>query len=153
MSFDSNKFMKQEFKRRTQEVKVPDLKEWFGDSEPVWVVRGLTGVELARVNEAGSKNVLSSQLLDLVLSKSDRDTVTSLKHQLGLGDDTPADIAKRLEMLVVGAVDPEVSLEVAVKLAETFPIEFSTLTNAVMTLTGKGSIALAKPAPSGKTEA
>jgi hypothetical protein len=151
MPFDSKKFMKQEFERRTESVKVPDLKAWFGDDDPVWVVKGLTGVELARVNEAGSKNVLSAQLLEMVMAKSDKETVASLKQQMGLGDDTPADVAKRLELLVSGSVKPEVSLELAVKLAETFPIEFATLTNSVMTLTGKGSIALAKPGTSGKT--
>jgi hypothetical protein len=51
---------------------------------------------------------------------------------------TNGEIAKRLEMLVMGSVSPEVTLPVAVKLAEAFPVEFLELTNAITTLTGQG---------------
>jgi hypothetical protein len=58
---------------------------------------------------------------------------------LGLIKDTPGEIAKRLEMLVMGSVAPAVSLPVAVKLAEAFPIEFLQLTNEISDLTGRGA--------------
>jgi hypothetical protein len=41
-------------------------------------------------------------------------------------------------MLTAGSVDPEITLPVAVKLAEKFPIEFMTLTNVITELTGLG---------------
>lgn len=150
--FDRKKFVSEKFERRTKKVTLKDLKPWFGESEPAWLVRGLTGEELSRVNEAANKNAISSKLLELVMAKTDKETLDAVKAQLGLGDDTPADLARRLEMLSIGSVEPEVDIELAVRLAESFPIEFATLTNEITTLTGLGSVAVAKPSPSGESQ-
>ena len=57
MPFDIKRFEKVKFDDRTEAVSVPDLKEWFGEGEaPEIIVRGLTGPEIARANEAAAKN-------------------------------------------------------------------------------------------------
>jgi hypothetical protein len=77
----------------------------------------------------------------------------AVRKALGLTADTPGEIAKRLEMLTLGSVAPAISLPVAVKLAEAFPIEFLTLTNEISELTGKGAEMVKPPAASQPTTA
>jgi hypothetical protein len=65
--------------------------------------------------------------------------VADARKALGLaGKETPGEIAKRLEMLAMASVEPAISLQVAVKLAENFPVEFYQLTNEITELTGMG---------------
>jgi hypothetical protein len=66
------------------------------------------------------------------------DQAQALRKAIGLTNDTPGEIAKRLEMLVMGCVAPTLELPAAVKLAEAFPIEFLSLTNTISELTGQG---------------
>jgi len=47
MPFDAKAFAKAKFEPRTAELRIPELQEWFGDDDPVFVVRGLSGIELA----------------------------------------------------------------------------------------------------------
>ena len=72
------------------------------------------------------------------------DQAKAIRHALGLSGDTPGEIAKRIEMLVSGSVQPQIDMPTAVKLAETFPIEFLQLTNKISELTGQGA-ELVKP--------
>ena len=153
MSFNTQKFMNVNFTPRTKEVPVPDLKEWFDkDETPIFKVRGLTGNELARVHEAVDKHKNISGILDGILSTKSKDKIEAIRAAIGIDADVPSEIAKRLEMLTIGSVDPEISLEVAVKISETFPIEFYQLTTAISELTGQGHIS-GKPKPSGVTNA
>ena len=73
------------------------------------------------------------------------DQAEAVRSALGLTKDTPGEIAKRLEMLVMGSVAPKIELPTAVKLAEAFPIEFLSITNRITELTGQG-FDLVKPA-------
>lgn len=139
MSFDMKGFMKAQFRDRTEDVPVPDLKEWFGeDAEPAIRVRGLTGAELARVNEAVARNKNLSGMLDALSSTNASEKVEAIKESLGFSGKVPDDVAKRAEQLVIGAVDPEFTLEQAVKFFEVFPVEAYQVTNKIMELTGKG---------------
>ena len=74
----------------------------------------------------------------------------AIRKALGLGKDTPGEIAKRLEMVVAGCISPVLTLPQAVKLAERFPIEFLTLTNEITELTGNGAD-LVKPRAASQT--
>lgn len=152
MAFDEKKFMNANFTPRIKDVKVPDLKDFFdAGSEPVFKVRGLTGNELARVHEAVDKHKNIAGLVAGLLSNQSHEKVEAVRTALGVVEDVPAEIAKRLEMLVLGCVDPVVSLEAAVRLSETFPVEFYNITTEITRLTGKGQM-LGKPTPSGKTQ-
>jgi len=152
MAFDSKRFLKTKFSPRTEEIAVPDLQVFFPEGErAVWKVRGLTGQELGRANEAAEKNRNIAAILEGLASETAKEKADAVKELLGIGGTTPQDIAKRLEQLTIGSVDPACSLDLAVRLCEAFPIEFFQLTNKIMELTGRGQLP-GKAQPSGGTE-
>lgn len=153
MAFNEKKFMNTNFTPRTKDVKVPDMKDFFDkDSEPVFRVRGLTGNELARVHEAVHKHRDVAGLISGLLSGQSQEKIDSIRTALGVTDDVPAEIARRLEMISIASVDPKITLEVAVKFCEIYPIEFYSVTGTISELTGEGQIP-GKPKPSGETKA
>ena len=150
MGFDVKKFNKTKFAPRTDEVPVPDLKEFFAEGEkPVWKVRGLTGQELGRANEAAERNKNMVAILAGLASRNEKEITESVKELLGVAGSTPDDIAKRIEHLVLGSVDPVCSQELAVKLCTVKGIEFYQITNKIYELTGLGQTP-GKPKPSGE---
>ena len=152
MSFDKKRFMKTNFEPRIEKVPVPDLKEFFEEgAEPVWSVRNLSGHELGKVNEAAQRNKTIGAILDGIISTDAKDKVNAIKASLGLDDNTPDDIARRLDMLAIGSVDPEIDHEMAVKVCTYYPIEFYLLTNAITKLTGQGAQVKKKQSSSGAT--
>ena len=150
MTFDKKLFLKAKFETRTEKVPVPDLKDFFSEgADPVWSVRNLSGPELGKVNESEQRNKSIAAILDGIISGDDKNKVAAIKASIGLGNDVPSDIARRLEMLTIGSVDPEINTEIAVKLCTHFPVEFYQLTNAITKLTGKGSVVKKKQSNSG----
>lgn len=151
MAFDTQKFMKTKYTPRVVDVQVPDLKDFFGpDEPPVFKVRNLTGNEFARVHEAVDRHKNLSAIMESILStQQSTDKIEAFRKLFGVSDDVPSDIAKRLEMLTIGSVDPVIDLDAAVKLAETFPVEFYSLTTKILEITGQGSIPVGKQTPSG----
>jgi hypothetical protein len=114
------------------------LSDFFDEGEtPEWEVRGLSAVELHKAMEAGKRQGSIEAIVKAIAANQDQ--AGAVRKALGLTKDTPGEIAKRLEMLVMGSVAPAVSLPVAVKLAEAFPIEFLQLTNEISDLTGRGA--------------
>ena len=108
------------------------------------MVRGLTANELYTAIEAGNRQKTLGKILEAIASTGEG--VADARKVLGFtGKETPGEIAKRLEMLVKASVDPVIPLNIAVKLAENFPIEFYQLTNEITELTGMG-FSLVKPA-------
>jgi hypothetical protein len=150
--FDTREFMRAKFEPRQEAVPVPTLAPWYkGDGAPAITVRGLTGPELARVREAAERHRAVGKLLEAVIGGNDKEKLAALRASMGIGDDEPDDYAKRVEMLTIAAVAPAMDLEVCVKLALTFPIEFYTLTSKITELTGMGHVVPGKPAPSTET--
>lgn len=162
LEFDINRFVSTQFERRTQDVPVPDLADFFappkakggkgkaaaseseGEGEankptPVWTVRGLTGAELAQVTEAKENNRRRAALAEGLLSSKGEQLTDAVRELLGTGDAQPDELVKRIEMLVLGSVSPACSHQLAVKLSEAYPVTFQELTNAIMRLTGLGS--------------
>ena len=140
---DIEGFLKASLEPRKEEVPVPALKEWFPDgTEPVWIVRGLTGAELGRANEASDNNQANVKALVSALAGAG-DKAEEIRKTMGISDDeVPQDVARRIEMLVAGSVEPEIGEEkrdVVVRLAESFPVVFYDLTNKVINLTGQGA--------------
>jgi len=136
--FDSNSFMRTKFTAREQDVQVPALAAFFGDADPVWRVRGLTGSELARVNEAAeaAKNLLA--IAEGLVSEDRKEKTRALRELLGLDGEVPQDTVKRIEMLTIASVKPEIDRDVAVRLFEVYPIEMQIVTGVIMRLTGQG---------------
>ena len=144
MPFDLERFERAKFAPRQQNVPVEALADFFAEGEaPVWVVRGLSANELHRAMEAATRQKSVEAVVRAIAAGGDQ--VQAVRQALGLTADTPGEIAKRLEMLVMGSVAPKLELPTAVKLAEAFPVEFLSLTNTITELTGKGSD-LVKPA-------
>lgn len=149
--FNNQKFMKQRFEHRTASVQVPALSGWFDpDAAPEFLVRNLTGSEMANAQEAVAKNKNIAAIAEALVSSSQPDKVAALKEFVGTGENVPNELAKRIEMLVSGSVEPEVDMPLAIKLAENFPVEFMTITNKITMLTGLGA-SMAKRKPSGET--
>jgi hypothetical protein len=124
---------------RTAQVPVPGLAPFFSDGdEHVWHVRGLTSVELHRALEAGKRQGAIESVVRAIAASGDQ--AQAVRKALGLTADTPGEVAKRLEMLVMGSTEPnKVELPVAVKLAEGWPVEFLQITNTISELTGLGA--------------
>lgn len=138
MAFNAEKFERSKFEARRAKVPVPALSDFFDEGEtPEWEVRGLSAVELHKAMEAGKRQGSIEAIVKAIAANQDQ--AGAVRKALGLTNDTPGEIAKRLEMLVMGSVAPAVSLPVAVKLAEAFPIEFLQLTNEISDLTGRGA--------------
>ena len=146
MTFDLNKFEATNYKDRTKKIPVPALKKFFGDKEkPVWTVRGLSGIELAEVREAAQRNLNLESVIELIMSNIPKEKVKAVKDIIGLpgeskSEGSPDDYVRRLAILRLGSVEPKVEQPIAVKLAANHPVTFSTLTDEIMALTGKGRL-------------
>ncbi|MFW6344718.1 MAG: hypothetical protein ACOC0M_00080 [Halomonas sp.] len=161
MDFNLDKFSSTHFNPREAEVPVPDLAPFFeGEPEtdddgnpipPKWRVRGLTGAELGRCNEAQQRNRDRRAIAEGLLSGKDVKMTEAVRALVGEGDSVPDDVAKRLEMLVLGSVAPEITHSVAVRLAEAFPVEFYAITTKIVQLTGQGAEPGKPKRSSGKT--
>lgn len=124
---------------RQARVPVPDLAVWFPDgTEPVWVVRGLVGSEIARANDAASRTRLFAATVDALASAAHSDQADALKRLMGADGDPPEDLAKRFDHLVFGSVEPAIAREDAVWLFATYPVVAYQITNKILELTGLG---------------
>jgi len=147
MPFAADKFERAEFRARTARVPVPALAGFFDEGEEaVFEVRGLTAAELHRAMEAGQRQGSVEAIVKAISATGDQ--AAAIRKALGLSKDTPGEIAKRLELLVAGSVTPALTLPLAVKLAEKFPVEFLALTNEITGLTGQGADLVKPPAAS-----
>jgi hypothetical protein len=141
VSFDLKKFETTNFNYREKEIDVPELKDFFsGKKKPKWKIRGLTGIELAEVRASVNRNKDIESMIEMLASDISKEKVDAFKDALGLSDKAPADWVRRVAILKLGSVDPEMNQENAVKLGETFPVTFSTLTDQIQILTGQGKL-------------
>jgi hypothetical protein len=137
MPFDLQRFAQADFAPRTQAVPVPGLKAFFGkDDKPEFVVRGLTAAQLHQAIDAKQRQASVHSVVEAIANSTAK--ASEIKKALGLSTDMPGEIVKRLEMLVAGSVSPVLDMPTAVKLAETFPVEFLSITSTIAELTGQG---------------
>ena len=149
MPFDTARFMAAQFEPRTEEISVPGLVDFFEpDEKPIWKIRGQTASEIACAMDAGAKHKNIDAIIQAIAANADQ--VGELKRAIGITKDTPGEIIKRLEQLVQCSIDPVITLDVAVKIGETRPIELYQITNEILRLTGLG-MDLKKQSASGKT--
>ena len=150
MGFNADKFERASFEARRTRVLVSALAQFFDDGEkPEWEVRGLSATELHKAIEAGRRQGSIDSIVKAIAANGDQ--ASAVRKALGLSKDVPGEIAKRLEMLVLGSVSPAVTLPQAVKLAEAFPVDFLSLTNEITDLTGQGFDLVKPPAASHPT--
>lgn len=138
MPFNSARFEQAKFEPRKARIAVEALAPFFDPDEPAeWEVRGLSASELHQAMEASTRQGSIESIIKALATKADQ--AKAIRQALGLAGDTPGEIAKRIEMLVSGSVQPQIDMPTAVKLAENFPIEFLQLTNKISELTGQGA--------------
>lgn len=147
MTFDISKFETTSFKHREVSIEVPELKEFFPEGEKCeWLVRGLTGPELAVVNEAVESNKNISGIVAAIANQAKSEKANAVIEMLGLsGETVPTDMVRRFAMLVHGSVSPKCPQSIAVKLGDTFPTTLYKLTNKIIELTGEGKLGESKP--------
>lgn len=156
MPFDTKKFKKTRFVPRNGEVPVPDMKDFFGETEkPVWKVRGLNGYELGRAKERAESNKTVGAILEGIASRSPKEIKDAISKLVGDRNETPQDIAQRMYTLATGSVDPKLTddagnedMDTVIQLVTAFPVEFYQITNKINELTGKGHVP-GKPQSSG----
>lgn len=141
MTFDIAKFRNTPLELRKSVVPVPDLAFFFAEGQPAeWVVRGLTGEEIAIANASSQRIALIVAAVEALsaASNSKPDQLDAMKTLMGCGTDTPEDLAKRFDHLTFGSIDPVIDRESAVKLFAYYPVIAYTITNKILELTGLG---------------
>lgn len=139
MAFKKSQFLKAKFIDRISEVELPNLSDWF-DDEPIWKVRNLSAEEVAKAQDTATRNKNLSDVVEAIASDQKGEKIKALKELLGTADSVPVELAKRMEMLQMGSVEPEIDLTVSIKLAKYYPMEFMHLTNEILRLTGLGGL-------------
>jgi hypothetical protein len=144
MAFQAERFRQAEWTPRTETVEIPALAGFFAEGEaPAFTVRGLTAAELQLALEAGKRQSGVEAVVKAITTQKEQ--VNQIRAALGLTQDTPGEVVRRIEMLVQGSVAPKLDHADAVKLAEVCPVEFFDLTNRITSLTGQGQDRLKKP--------
>jgi hypothetical protein len=141
MTFDLERFLGAALTPRQIAMPVPDLAPFFAEgAEPVWVVRGLTGEEIARCNESNARHATIAAAVQALANSAaaKADTVEAMQSLIGFGTDVPEDLAKRFDHLTYGSVEPQIDRALAVKLFASFPIVAYQLSNKILELTGLG---------------
>ena len=147
---DLNAFRNTELSQRTETIKVPELGAFFAEGEePAWTVRALSANEIFKADGAKMAQSRASALAEAITSGSRDEIIKEVQAALGQSGDVQPETARRLEMLVCGSVDPVVTIQDSVRLAENFPTVFIKLTNVILTLSGRGADAKKKPTTSG----
>ena len=152
MGFDLKKFDKAKFEPRTEQVPVPALASFFSEGEkPEFTIRGLEGEEMARVNEAQSKHSNIQAVIDALVGKASQEKVEALQKTLGLSNDMPSDLIRRVEILRIGCVEPKLDAQLAAKIFRVAPVEAYDLSSKIQILSGQG-MRLGEPKASGKKQ-
>lgn len=151
MSFDLEIFRKAKFSTREEVIHLPELEAaGFGDGKIT--VRGLSAEDIARANEASDRSKALVGLVDK-LAGSQKEKVDALLEGIGYGKDVPSSLAKRIQHVMYGVVEPKMEQQDVVRFADAYPIEFAQVANKTLELTGQGKVAEVKRKPSGKKPA
>lgn len=155
MAFNQDAFLKAVLVPREGTVPVPNMKEWFKSGEKaVWKCKSISGQDLGVANQIASKqNIENAKAMIEALQSRYKLKVESFEKLIGIKNDRPSDISKRIEIMLRGSVDLDPdkreSLDVILKICEVYPVEFYIITDKILELTGQGYI-VGKPKPSGK---
>lgn len=155
MPFDTDAFRTASLETRTEAVRVTELSAFFSaPEEPTWIVRAVTANEVFKADAAKAAMSKTAALADALTDGGHEAIVKAVKATLGRSDDVQPETARRLELLVSGSVEPQITLQDAIRVAELYPTIFIHLTNTILKLTGAGAFdAKKKPIPSGEIPA
>lgn len=134
---------------------VPALQWMFPDGEPaVWVVRSLSASEFWQANNAGERDKKLRELVAAMASGEGQ--ADALGQAMGIKQDVPDEVRKRIAMVAAATVKPELPEDqrhtIAVIISEHHTEELFAISNKVMSLTMAGS-EVGKPRRSTRTKA
>ena len=126
--------------RRVSKEDVPELKDWFPpDEKPIWTIQMITAEEITRCNDAAARYQISREMVQGIMSQYSQDAKEMAQEIMGLSSkQKPVEFAARIERLILGSVAPKCDLDLSLKLSETYPITWLTLTSKILTLSEKG---------------
>lgn len=152
--FDATRFNATPATLRTADYEIKALAGFFEeDQPPIFRVRQLTGEELAACQEAAKVNRDTAELITGLMADDPKEKVEAVLTAMGRSQTkVPDEHAKRLEMLVLGSVEPKLDRSTVINLATRFPVDFMILTNMISGLSGQGAI-LGESSGSGATPA
>ena len=156
MAFKMKEFMKVKFEPRIKNVPVKSngMAGFFADGEKKeFQVRSLTGEEMAVCNEAQTKNKNMNVLIAAIAGGLSLDKVKDVRLGLGLSEEInlTEDLARRIELLRIGCVDPELDTEASVKIFRVAAVDGYELSNQILQLSQQGMIP-GGPKASGKKQ-
>lgn len=143
MGFDVAAFNKAKMEHATAEVHVPNLEQFFGDDEPIWVVRGMTHTELCRMRETKESDKLLNTAIAAVAGSED-DKAKFIKEILGDTDGIHESTRRSIEQLVMCSVSPKIDRPGAVRLSQFYPAEFQSLGDKIFALSQDGPVVAKK---------
>ena len=107
MAFDPKAFSQAKFEPRTKEWRFDDLAEFFGDDEPVFVVRGLDGQELAHCNERADRGSLHGNAIDIIGEGLDADNSEPTREGQGGGGNVLGRLCSNTRTVWCGCGSPQ----------------------------------------------
>lgn len=143
MGFDINAFNKSKMEHATEEVRVPNLQQFFGEGEAVWVVRGMTHTELCRMRETKENDKRLNTAI-AAAAGSEEDKIKMIKEILGDTDGIHESTRRSIEQLVMCSVSPKIDRSVAVRLSQFYPAEFQSLGDKIFALSQDGPVVAKK---------
>jgi hypothetical protein len=138
---DVTRFVKAPACPRTRSLAAPqDLRAFFENpAAAAFEVRGLSGEELARVRAAVERNRDMAAIVEKIFGDRE-DKVSAIRELMGLSPDTlPEDLARRITMVALGCVSPELDEQAAARLFEVQPVFAYKLSDTILHLTGEGA--------------
>ena len=142
MSFDLQKFSQATFALRSRRVPIKEsaLQHFFGEGEPQEIeLRQLDGIELSQCLDAERLNTDIQAVIGALIASESDEKARAIQDLLGIGGKVPNDVAKRIEMLTIGSVNPHFDREASIRICRFFPIEFYQWTNVIQNLSGAGA--------------
>ena len=97
----------------------------------------LSADELARLVRA--------RVAEALLDGTDGAKVEAGKEAFGLGKGVPDELIRYHELVIRGSVEPRLTRDISVKLAERFPVDHKQLALKILALTGQGHAVKKKP--------
>jgi hypothetical protein len=113
----------------------------------------LTGIELAAAMESAGSAKQRADLAEALLDGAIEDKSEAIQAAFGLGPGVPDELIRYHELIIRGTVEPVLTRDVSVKLAERFPVDHKRLAMSILHLTGQGHAVKKKPTDSGATPA
>lgn len=154
MGFDAVKFGAANWQRRTIEVPVPALKDFFGkDEKAIWKIHSLEGKEIAKAKHAKERNIRVKAAIDKfgeLLGQNPAKIKSSIGDIFG-SIEADADIAWRTELMHLASIDPQVDYAIIAQINKYQSETFYLITNKIIELIGLG-FEPGKHKPSGGTQ-